>query len=224
MSLDGKKLSGGRKRQWLRERYDEIREYVAMHGIYAASGYYDTHVATLRNLLLTENGEYGHQDSPNYDMRSLRHQMEQVHSDVEKFAMWAASVNEERRGERKDIRELINIGRELLASSEGQAAAFGEALGRAIGELTLGATPLVVDAQSRLEAKARDISLVMSGQKDSDLTDNNNKQAKTLCNWDDLSKLIAALLPALKNQYPAGNLGGTQPGTNKIDHSNEVPL
>lgn len=151
MSQSDKKLSGGAKRKWLRERYDEIREYVAKHGIYAASGYYDTGVTTLRNLLLTDNGEYGHQEAPQYDMISLRHQMQQVHSDVEKFAMWAASVNEARREERRAIQELINVGRELLESSQGQAAAFGEALGRAIGELTLGASPLVVESQSKLE-------------------------------------------------------------------------
>lgn len=239
-------LIGGVKRKWLREHYDEVKSFIAQHGYYAAAGKFHSSPKTLRALMWTDHGEYASQDVAKMDIVSLRHQMEQVHYVVEKYSMWAASVNEERRQERQDVRKLLAVGEELLNISREMAAAFGEALGRTISELTEQATPRVVESHSELQIagnkvlgrldaglnpptpEKRDIMYVMSSRSEIDLTDNDPPQHRPVMSWDQISRLLDNLIQDLYPEHkerPAAVFADRQPGAGASPKgsSGEVP-
>lgn len=230
MSAGDKKLSGGAKRKWLRDRFDEIKAYADNHGIDAAARAYDTAPETLRRLLLTDHGEYGHAEQPNYDMVSLRHQMDQVFYHLEKYQMWAASVNEGRRDEVRSIKEFTGRADILLEIAREQAAAFGAALGQAVCQMLLD-TGHIQEVKA-LKAEHNDI-MTISGKIVGRLESGLNIALPD--GLDDITynlspKRVGQLLTELdeliaENKYPADNLGGAQPGTYAhSDHSREVPL
>lgn len=228
-----KKLSGGAKRQWLRERYDEIKAYVDRHGINAACGAYDTSPETLKRLLATDHGEYGHVDHPGLDMVSLRHQMNQVHYDMEKYSMWAASVNEDRREEIRAIKELTRRVNIMINIATEQSESFGAALGRVVAAMIAGAG--YQEQAKQLEKGKNDIigiSGKILGTLDSGLG------SLVLSSLDDITynlgtKRVGERLTEEENEddtesdldeSPAAGLGGQQPGILvSNDHRGEVP-